>query len=199
MIKRNRIATPERVAGGERIAADPVRFVAAPPASPRGRMLYETLDIRIDRDGVWYYHGEPIRRKELVCLFASALTRDENGGYWLVTPTEMGPVSVDDVPFIAVELFVAGCARDQVISFRTNIDQVVTVDHEHELYVVADAASGERVPYLRLGLGLDARLARSVYYDLVGHGSEYEHAGQRLFGVWSRGSFFPLGELDPDQ
>jgi hypothetical protein len=80
------------------------------------------LNMRIARDGTWFYHGSPIGRKPLVKLFATVLRREENGEYWLVTPAERGRVEVEDAPFIAVELAVEGSGREQVVRFRTNLD-----------------------------------------------------------------------------
>lgn len=172
-----------------------VRLLSAPPASPAGRVVHDDLGIRVDRDGVWYYHGSPIQRKELVCLFASTLTRDEDGGYWLVTPVEMGRIEVEDVPFLAVELFSAGQGRERVVSLRTNIDEIVTADAEHRLFVVTSAASGEPTPYVGLERGLQARLTRPVYYELVALAEEREHDGHQEVGVWSRGTWFALGSI----
>lgn len=166
------------------------------PAAGAGRVIYETLDIRIDRSGVWYYRGSPIRRKELVCLFGSVLHRDENGGYWLITPTEMGPIEVEDAPFLAVELYACGEGPAQVLSLRSNVDEVVTVDADHPLRVDHDPQSGEPSPYLHLRDGIEARLTRSVFYELVGLGMEEMVDGQRRFGVWSCGRFFVMGSLD---
>lgn len=166
------------------------------PASPQGRVLCDDLDMRIDRNGVWYYHGSAIRRKELVCLFASVLSRDENGRFWLVTPNEIGLVQVEDAPFLAVEMFVVGSGREQMISMRTNVDEIVTINDEHSLHVVTNAETGEPSPYVRLQWGIEARVARSVYYDLVDLGVEEEIDSQLFFGVWSSGSFFTLGKLD---
>lgn len=154
--------------------------------------------MRIDRDGVWYYHGSAIRRKELVCLFASVLTRDEDGRYWLVTPNEIGLVRVEDAPFIAVEMFEAGSGREKMISLRTNVDEIVTINNEHSLHVVTNSETGEPSPYVRLREGIEARVARSVYYELVAQGVEEEIDGQLFFGVWSSGSFFALGKLEPE-
>ncbi len=168
------------------------------PAAGGGRVIYDTLDIRIDRSGVWYYRGSPIRRKELVCLFGSVLHRDEEGAYWLITPTEMGPVEVEDAPFLAVELYACGEGRAQVLSLRSNVDEVVTVDADHPLRVDHDPATGEPSPYLHLHEGVEARLTRSVFYELVGLGVEETVGGQRRFGVWSCGRFFALGSLDAD-
>jgi len=177
----------------------PTSFLGAvTPASRQGRVVCDDLDMRIDRDGVWYYHGSAIRRKELVCLFASVLTRDDNGRYWLVTPNEIGLVRVEDAPFIAVEMFEAGSGREKMISLRTNVDEIVTVNDEHSLHVVTNPETGEPSPYLRLREGIEARVARSVYYELVARGVEEEIGGQLFFGVWSTGSFFALGKLEPE-
>jgi uncharacterized protein len=174
------------------LSADAIDLPDAPPPSPGGRIVYEHMGIRIDHEGTWYYHGSPIRRKELVCLFASALTRDDSGRHWLVTPAEMGPIDVDDVPFLAVEMFVAGSGDAQCISFRTNIDEIVTVDDEHPLRLRREPETGEAVPYVVVRRRLEARLTRAVYYDLVERAVEAEINGQRQFTVWSRGCQFPL-------
>jgi hypothetical protein len=154
------------------------------------------LGIRIDHDGCWHYHGSPIDRKEMVCLFASMLTRAPDGSYWLVAPDEMGRIQVDDVPFLAVELFTCCSGRDRMVSLRTNVDEVVTVDARHPLRVENDPATGEPTPYVRVRDGIEARLTRAVYYELVGLGHEEQVGGEQLYGVWSSGTFFPLGRLD---
>src|SRR5579883_1097242 len=154
------------------------------------------FDIRIRRDGTWTYRGSPIGRKELVRLFASVLRRDERGEYWLVTPAERGRVIVDDAPFTAVELDVEGTGRAQSLVFRTNIDERVAADREHPIRVEQDAATGEPSPYLLVRPGLEALILRPVYYQLVELGVEEAIGGERVLGVWSRESFFPLGRLE---
>jgi hypothetical protein len=162
------------------------------------------LGIRIDRQGRWFYHGSPINRKEMVCLFASVLHRAKDGGYLLITPGEMGRIEVEDVPFLAVEMFTCGAGRDLVISFRTNMDEMVTVDAAHPLRITEAEGSGEPSPYVMVRDGIEARLSRSVYYELVAQGWEEELEGdggekETVYGLWSSGSFFPLGKLDlPD-
>ena len=153
------------------------------------------LNIRIDRDGVWFYHGSPIGRKELVRLFASVLKRDTDGRYLLETPAECGFIEVEDAPFLAVELTSAGQGRDRTLSFRTNLDQIVTADRDHPLHVDEDAVTREPKPYVRVRDRLEARLTRAVYYELVELGAEETIAGESRFGVWSAGQFFPLGSL----
>lgn len=169
---------------------------AVKPASPRGRAICAGLDISIDRDGVWFYHGSPITRKELVCLYASVLARDSSGAYWLVTPAELGRVHVEDVPFLAVEMFRSDAGCEPVISLRTNVDEIVTVDDAHPVRVHINPDSGEPIPYVTVRPGLEARILRPVYYQLVDAGVAETVDDADLYGIWSSGSFFPLGRLD---
>ncbi len=154
------------------------------------------FDIRINRDGLWFYHGTPIGRRELVKLFASVLRRDSDGRYLLETPAEKGVIEVEDVPFVAVELTIDGAGRNQKLIFRTNIDENVVADADHALRIVIDPATGEPSPYIGMRDGLAARLARPVYYELVELGGEETINGETQFGVWSAGTFFVLGTLD---
>lgn len=164
-----------------------------------------SFGMRIAADGTWYYQGSPIGRKPLVKLFATVLSRDADGVYWLTTPVEHGTIEVEDAPFVAVEMVVdqAAAGHDQVIRFRTNLDDWVEVDDDHPLRVVHDDATGEPSPYVYVRKGLEAKIARSVYYDLValaveGKGTA-DQGGQDtegdVVGVWSKGSFFPLGTI----
>jgi hypothetical protein len=155
------------------------------------------LDMRIVRDGTWFYRGSPIGRLPLVKLFASVLRREADGRYWLVTPAERGRVEVDDVPFLAVAVTVEGEGRDQRLIFRTNLDEFVTAGPDNPLRVET-AASGEPAPYILVRDGLEARLARPVFYELVDLGTEEPIGETTQFGVWSRGTFFRLGEPAPD-
>ncbi len=156
------------------------------------------FDMRIARDGTWFYHGSPIGRKPLVKLFASVLRREHDGSYWLVTPVERGRIAVDDAPFVAVELTPSGSGRDQILVFRTNLDETIAAGPDFPIRVVEDAATGEPTPYVlaRVGRdgrpGLDALISRPVFYQLVELALEDPDGSGRL-GVWSGGMFFPLG------
>src|SRR6516164_2187968 len=151
------------------------------------------LDMRIARDGTWFYRGSPISRMALVKLFASVLRREPDGCYWLVTPVERGRVEVEDVPFLAVALTVTGDGRVQQLIFRTNLDDIVAAGPDNPLRVET-AASGEPAPYILVRDRLEARIARSVFYDLVELGREERVEDAAQFGVWSGGSFFRLGD-----
>jgi len=155
------------------------------------------LDMRIARDGTWYYRGSSIERLPLVRLFASVLRRETDGSYWLVTPAERGHIEVEDVPFLAVELTVSGEGGVQELIFRTNLDDIVTAGPDNPLRVEI-AANGEPAPYIQVRNGLEARLSRSVFYELVELGREEQVEGVSQFGVWSKGAFFQLGDPGED-
>jgi hypothetical protein len=149
--------------------------------------------MRIARDGTWYYRGSPINRLPLVKLFASVLRRDPDGGYSLVTPAERGRVMVEDAPFTAVAVERQGAGDKQQLIFRTNLDETVTAGSKHPIRVET-AANGEPAPYLLVRPGLEARLSRPVFYELVDMADAAREAGATDFGVWSGGAFFSLGD-----
>lgn len=154
------------------------------------------FDFRIAGDGTWYYKGSPIARKPLARLFSTVLRREDDGAYWLVTPVERVRIEVEDAPFTAVEMSAAGAGRDQVLGFRTNVDAWVEAGPDHPIRVRHAPDSGEPRPYILVRDRLEALIVRSVYYHLVELGVEHDQDGRTGIGVWSKGSFFPLGSLD---
>lgn len=171
-----------------------------PPAAPRrARTECGDMPFLIKRDGTWLYRGSPIGRKELVCLFSSVLKREADGAYWLETPAERGRIEVEDTPWIAVELEWSGVGCGQVLSFRTNVDQVVTAGPEHPLRIKHDHLTCEPIPYIHIrgdaAVPLEARICRAVYYELVALAVPGTVCGRRVLGVWSQNMFFSLGDL----
>lgn len=170
------------------------------PQLTEGQTLCGDLDIRIDSEGLWFYHGSPIGRKELVKLFASVLQLDEDGKYWLITPAEKGEIVVEDVPFQAVEMTVEGENEQQILTFRTNIDEIVIADEAHPIRIEVNPETEEPAPYVMVRDGLEARLTRSVFYQLVDLSVEKPHqpakySGSKTFGIWSSGQFYQIGTL----
>jgi hypothetical protein len=191
-------STPGGTVGGAGLALRP----EAPcrPSTSGRPVECGDLPFLIRRDGTWLYRGSPIERKELVCLFASVLKRAEDGSFWLETLAERGRIEVEDAPFLAVELDWTGCGRDQVLTFRTNVDELVTAGPEHPIRTAHDLLTCEPTPYLlvRRGAGrlnIEARISRAVYYELVALAEPGEWNGRPALGVWSCRCFYPLGEL----
>jgi len=150
------------------------------------------IDIRIAADGTWFHEGGPIGRLPLVKLFASVLQRDAEGDYWLVTPVERARIRVEDVPFIAVEMFVEGDGQAQTIRFRTNLDDEVIVGPDHAIVFRQSPDQPQKAPYVLVRNGMEARLSRAVYYDLAEYLVERTIDGTVMLGIWSSGRYFPF-------
>jgi uncharacterized protein len=147
------------------------------------------VGLKIGRDGTWYYQDSPIRRKPLVKLFASVLRREADGHYYLVTPAERALVRVEEAPFMAVGMEVEGGGRDQRLTFRTNVDDEVTAAADHPLRFRPER-DGSFTPFVMVRDGLEARLDRPVYYELVELAVTNSRDGEDELGVWSGGTFF---------
>ncbi|HET9019278.1 MAG TPA: DUF1285 domain-containing protein [Acetobacteraceae bacterium] len=173
--------------------------LAAPRRTLRRPVECGDLPFLIRRDGTWLYRGSPIQRKELVCLFASVLRREDDGSYWLQTPAERGRIQVEDAPFVAVEMDWCGCGRNQALTFRTNVDECVTAGPDHPIRIAHDILTCEPTPYIRIRgserAPVEARISRAVYYELAALAEPGMRHCQKVLGVWSCSQFFPLGEL----
>lgn len=145
------------------------------------------LDMRIARDGRWYYKGSPIGRFEMVKLFSSILKR-EDGKYYLVTPVEKVGITVDDAPFVAVDIEVGGTGEQQVLTFTTHVGDETCAGPDFPIRMQQDQETGEPAPYVMVRDGLEALIDRKSFYRLVELG---EHS-EDWFGVRSNGVFFPL-------
>jgi hypothetical protein len=146
-------------------------------------------EMRIASDGSWFHQGARIGRPAMVRLFASILRREPDDSYVLVTPVEKLSITVDDAPFVAVEMKSEGKGAERRIAFRLNTDELVAADADHPLHIES-REDGPR-PYILLRNGIEALVARSVYYELVNMAVD---EGADPVGLWSAGTFFPLGE-----
>ena len=150
------------------------------------------IDMKIEADGTWLYQKTPIGRPALVKLFSGILKR-EGDNYYLVTPVEKVVLIVVDAPFLAVELKVEH-ADDQILAFRTNVDDWVEAGPGHALKFIPEPATGGLKPYLHVRRELWAKVTRALFYDLVALGEEREVGGKQMFGVASKGEFFSMAE-----
>ncbi|MBU3058424.1 DUF1285 domain-containing protein [Pseudomonas indica] len=153
------------------------------------------IDMRIARDGTWYYMGTPIGRKPMVRLFSTIIRRDGDD-YFLVTPVEKVGIKVDDAPFVAVSVDVEGQGERQVLRFVTNVEDEVEAGGEHPIRVALDAETQEPAPYVHVRANLEALIHRNVFYQLVELAVPREMDGRTWLGVWSGGQFFPIGPQD---
>lgn len=152
------------------------------------------IDMRIARDGTWFYLGTPIGRKPMVKLFSTIIRRDGDD-YFLITPVEKVGITVDDAPFVAVAVEVQGEGEQQVLRFTSNVDEQFDAGPAHPLRVEIDPATEEPSPYVHVRSNLEALVHRNVFYQLVDLAQVREIEGQQWLGVWSGGEFFRIGPL----
>ena len=197
MAKEGQVAGLEGIAGALKTAArkgpPPVHLWNPPDCGD--------IDIRIAADGTWFYQKTPIGRPALVRLFASVLRRDGDR-YVLVTPVEKCGITVDEAPFLAVELVLDAAdspssrAGGRVLRFRTNVDDWVACGPDHPLRFEPEATTGGLKPYLHVRRDLWAKVTRAVFYDLVDLGEAREIAGTLMFGIASAGQFYVMARAD---
>ena len=152
------------------------------------------IDIVIRKDGLWFHEGSPIGREALVRLFSTVLRKDP-AGFHLVTPVEKMKITVEDAPFIATRVDRQG----EALKFLTNVGDEVEAGPENEIRIEMDAATGEPRPYLHVRRGLDALIARPVFYELVEMAQERETPEGPRLGVESNGAWFPVGPAGAHQ
>ncbi|MCK5748812.1 MAG: DUF1285 domain-containing protein [Oricola sp.] len=163
-----------------------------PPVEKWNPEFCGEIDLVIRRDGVWVHEGTAIGRARLVRLFSTVLRR-EGDAYFLVTPVEKMEIKVEDTPFIAVLMRREGEGAAQRLIFTTNVGDETAAGPDHPIVFRKDPETGEGAPYVEVRRGLEARIARAVFYDLVELGETREIDGEAVFGVASDGAFFPFG------
>ena len=149
------------------------------------------IDMRIARDGTWFYQGTPIGRPALVKLFSGILKR-EGDRYFLVTPVEKVGITVDDAPFVAVDFDVTEAGPDQTLTFTTQVGDTVPLDADHALRVDRDPATGQPAPYIHIRADLWALIDRKSFYRMVDIAEHAQVEGKGWFGIRSSGRFFAM-------
>jgi len=144
-------------------------------------------EMRIARDGTWFHQGSPIGRPAMVRLFSTILRREPDGGFVLVTPVEKLDIKVDDAPFVAVEVRSEGEGRDRRLGFRLNTGDLVVAGPDHPLRF-EERDDGPH-PYVTVRGGLEALVARPVFYELADIALA---EGASPPGLWSNDRFFAM-------
>ncbi len=165
-----------------------------PPVHQWEPRTVRDMDLVIDASGTWHYRGTPFARQDLVRLLSGVMVR-EGDEFFLVSPGEKLRITVEDAPFVATEFELTGEGASRRIVFDTNVDYKVPLDEEHPLTMRRRESTAEDAPYLLVRNGLEARVARGVFYRLVSLGEERSVDGQPVFGISSYRRFFPLSEI----
>ena len=145
------------------------------------------IDIRIAANGDWFHEGVLIKRFAIAKVFATILRVDE-GQHYLVTPAEKLRIQVDDAPFVAIDMDSDGEGAGRRLVFTTNVGDIVLAGADHPITVTV--SNGEPRPYVEVRRGLQALVARSVFYRLVAL-AEVDASGE--MSVWSNAQRFVLG------
>jgi hypothetical protein len=149
------------------------------------------IDIVIKANGLWFHEGTPIGREALVRLFSTVLRKDDDG-YVLVTPVEKLAITVEDAPFVAVRVDRTGAA----LSFTTNVGDTVEAGPDHPIRVQMDAVTGEPRPYVHVRAGLEALIARPVFYELAELAEPRATGEGSMMAVASNGAWFVIGPVE---
>lgn len=175
--------------------ADVARLVAErrlPPVEQWNPEHCGDSEMRIAADGTWFHQGSPIGRMEMVRLFSTILRREPDGSFVLVTPVEKLSITVEDAPFLATELASEGLGQDRRLAFRLNTGDLVVADAEHRIEM--RGTQDEPRPYLHVRRGLEALIARPVFYELAAIAIDEQADPDFPLGLWSAGMFFTLGQ-----
>ena len=163
-----------------------------PPLHLWSPKLSGDIDIVIKANGDWFHEGGQIKRQPLVKLFSSILRREDDGDYYLVTPVEKWRITVEDSPFIVIDIDVIHAGKeDQKIVFTNNVDDKFLLSSTYPFVIDSDDLTGEPDPKIKLSYNLTAKLSRNVFYQLV----DYGVAEGDSYYVCSDGEKFSLGKI----
>ena len=157
------------------------------------------LDIHVNSKGQWFYQKSEITRERLIRLFSNILKK-EGEKYFLVTPVEKVGIRVDDVPFIANDIFVSNIVNKSLVKFQTNVGDHITLDELDKFYIDFKKETGEPNPYVRVRANLFAKIDRKCFYRLIDLCCNKKIERKSWFGFWSNKTFFPITEtlnIDP--
>lgn len=169
---------------------------ALPPVEQWTPDLNGDLDMRIDREGRWFYLGDEIRRHSMVKMFSSILRR-EGDEYFLLTPVEKWRIVVDRAPFL-----ITGARKemneqgDTVFVLTTNVDNELVLGKRHPLWVVDPEPNAEPQPMVMVRNNLPGLLSRNVFYQLAEEAEVKREGGREGLYLSSEGEIFRLGYLE---
>ena len=164
-----------------------------PPVEKWNPPLCENVDMKIARDGKWYFKNSPIGREKMVKLFSTVIRYDDDGFYYLVTPVEKIQLQVEDKPFVIKTFNKEIIDGKEVFLFQTNVDDIVTLGNENPLRVEINNDTQEPSPYVLVRKNLEALIGRNVFYQLVEE-AELNSKTQEL-EIISGDEVFSLGKI----
>lgn len=135
--------------------------------------------MRIDRNGAWFHHEEPIKRPAMIALFSSILRREDDGRYALVTPYEKQYITVDKAPFVAIDMQYNISNGLPQLAFQLNTGALLIADKNHRIDVQTDDEDVQF--YIEVRKGLHAMPNRSTHFALINLLLDQEPSGSLCY------------------
>jgi len=135
-------------------------------------------NIRIDKDGVWYYRGAEMYRKDIVQYLYGHIKKDIDGDYYIeLSDYDRCKIDVEDTAFI-----VRSAERVQSDNKQTEMIKIHLSDgSSEELCLDSLSISGENVLYCQVkGREYKARFSRKSYYQIISD-VEYDEKHTKFF------------------
>lgn len=168
-----------------------------PPVHLWNPPLCENVEMKIDREGRWFFMNSPIGRERMVELFSKVLRLDEDGEYYLVTPVEKIRIEVEERPFLIIDYQLIKKDEKQVISFETNTKDIFFLDKDHPINVKTNPKTGEPKPYVLVRSNLEGIISRNIYYKLIELAETKKVEGEQILVLKSDNQDFEIGRLGP--
>ena len=168
-----------------------------PPVHLWNPPLCENVEMKIDREGRWFFMNSPIGRERMVKLFSKVLRLDEDGEYYLVTPVEKIRIEVEERPFLIIDYQLIKKNDKQIISFETNTGDIFLLDKDHPINVNINPKTGEPKPYVLVRSNLEGIISRNMYYKLIELAETKKVAGEQILVLKSDNQDFEIGRLGP--
>ena len=165
-----------------------------PPVDKWNPEFCGDIDMKIMRNGKWFYMGTEIKRPAMVKLFSGILRLDSDNCYYLVTPVEKVRISVEDAPFIATSLISKNKDNINHLYFITNVNEKILLTKNNPLEIKIDNKTEEPSPYIFVRKNLKALISRSVFYELIELASKKNIDGKDCLVIDSAGEVFKLYE-----
>ena len=165
-----------------------------PPVDKWNPEFCGDIDMKIMRNGKWFYMGTEIKRPAMVKLFSGILRLDSDNCYYLVTPVEKVRISVEDAPFIATSLISEKKDNINHLYFITNVNEKILLTKNNPLEIKINNITEEPSPYIFVRKNLKALISRSVFYELIELASKKNIDGKDCLVIDSAGEVFKLYE-----
>jgi hypothetical protein len=165
-----------------------------PPVDKWNPEFCGDIDMKIMRNGKWFYMGTEIKRPAMVKLFSGILRLDSDNCYYLVTPVEKVRISVEDAPFIATSLISENKDNVNHLYFITNVNEKILLTKNNPLEIKINNTTEEPSPYIFVRKNLKALISRSVFYELIELATKKNIDGKDCLVLASAGEVFKLYE-----